>query len=95
MFEEGNSFNIFIFKIFLFTFLVDANFLNPCQYNVEINKPLNLDDNVDGEDFLSVCFRNLDLKELENIKVDGHKCEIHSQSLKGIYAFEAWWWYNT
>ncbi len=94
MFEEGNSFNLFNFFDFLFTFLVDAKFLNPCQYNDEINKPLDLDDNVDGEEFMSVCFRNLNLKELENIKVGGHKCKIHSQSLKGRYAFEAWWWYN-
>ncbi len=94
MFEEGNSFNIFKFFDFLFTFLVDAKFVNPCQYNDEIKKPLNLDDTIDGEDFLSVCFRNLNLKEHENIKVGGHKCEIHSQSLKSIYVIETWLWYN-
>jgi hypothetical protein len=64
--------------LFLFTFLVDAKKKNPCQYNDEIEKPLNLDVNVDGEDFLRVCFRNLDLKELENINIGGHKCKIHS-----------------
>jgi hypothetical protein len=52
----------------IFNSLLKIDFLGLIQYGENLEKPSNLDEDVDEEDFVNSNFRDLDLKEIEIVK---------------------------
>ncbi len=66
---EGDPFNL----------LVEEDYHDPCVYGGNVDEELDLDVDGDNDKKIKHHFKNLDLKELENLKASGCWCNIHSK----------------
>ncbi len=66
---KGDPFNSF----------VEEDYHDPCVYGGNVDEELDLDVDGDNDKKIKHHFKDLDLKELENLKASGCWCNIHSK----------------
>jgi hypothetical protein len=55
----------------LFNSLIEKDYLHPCAYGDNVDEELHFDVNGDNDEEINHCFKDLNLHEVENLKVGG------------------------